>query len=569
MVGDDAFNAEFCFKWKIKKFSHCLPWTWIRSPTFTVESMDKTRWCLQLWPKQYTNGIHMEYYLAREEVDSGPEIIRIAFELSFLDHCGMPLVKRSRETSFTKDKNKGFSEFVEQAVVYIHKRFEYLPEDTLTACCRMRRAGELTQKTVFCSATTVIGVEQSSFDWNIDNFSKIRSGRKRTMRKTNPSVKIELSLTPKPEEALLLEISHAHMEEPNMTDCEISVLNSSKNAAYSKRDFRYLEGKVWEFPIFVKKSQLIAERNVCLHNDILVLKCNISISLGVVSNVIDGYRSLSATVEGKAFALIPEPSDVGETISTTQKFIRDLKETDPKLFNVERKDTKEILEEVSSEDSSSSMNESSSPTQNEEYFSVEDETIIEFDNKSFNIEEILPTSSMKEELQRFYQDGTFSDVHLTVGNETFPAHRLILSLRSQKFKELFLNDLSKRSIQLTDLDPGTLRDLLNFIYTNNVVNMTWEKAQKLFSAGERYQVMPLKHACLKFMTENINESNACNVLILADEQQDEQVKKLALEFFLKHGKSILKTKAWDELAKKNIKLAFETMQKMYLNKTSK
>ncbi|GBM90095.1 hypothetical protein AVEN_149403-1 [Araneus ventricosus] len=612
--------------------------------------MDKTRWCLHIWPKEYTNGIHMEYYLAREEVDSGPEFIRVAFELSFLDSYGIQLVKKSREATFTRDKFKGFSEFVEQAVVYTHRRHEYLPEDTLTACCRMRRIGGPSQKPVICSATSVIGVERNSFDWDIENFSIIRPGRKRSIQKSNPSIKIQLTLTAKPEEALQFEISHAHMDEPNMTDCEISVMNASKHVVYSKKDSRYLEGKVWKFPIFLKKSQLTAEKNVCLRKDILALKCNISISLGVISSFIDGYRSRSSSLEDEtssgnfqsssikveASSIVEDcPSTANEAISLDKEYILDLKKDDRKLFEVERKNSKEIPEEFLSEDSSSSINEGFSPTksyvcsssedekvgefddmkpsfedevlssnenengpltthekvlkyrqrtdifkktanemeetremnrkeidpvtkylngkakeifekfshedysssmneryfltQNEECSSTEDETVGEFnkfDNESFSMEEIVSTSSMKSELQRFYQDGTFSDIDLTVGKETFPAHKLILSLRSLKFKEILMNDLSKTSIKLTDLDSETLRYLLDFIYTNNVENMTWEKAQKLYLAAESYQVTPLKHACYMFMKKNINESNACNVLILADEQQDEECKQL-------------------------------------------
>ncbi|CAL1289765.1 unnamed protein product [Larinioides sclopetarius] len=555
----------------------------VRSPTFTIESMDKTRWGLNIWPKQYTNGIHMEYYLAREEADSGPEFLRVAFELSFLDSDGVQLVKKSREVSFSRDTFKGFSEFVKQAEVYTHRRLEYLPDDTLTACCRMRRIVGPTQKPVICSATSVIGVKKSSFDWNIENFSIIRPGRKRSIEKNNPSLKIQFTLTTRPEEALQFEISHDYMDQPNMTDCEISVMNVSKHAVYSKKDSRYLEGKVWKFPIFVKKSQLTAKKNVCLRKDILALKCNICISLGVISSVIDGYRSgsspeeeilpgnlQSSSITDKDFVFEDSPSTENEANSSTKELVIDLKNDTQKLFKAERKDSREIQDEFSRQSSSSSMNESSSPTQSEACSSAEDETVdefIEFDKGDFCFEEIISTSSMKSELHPFYRDGTFSDINLIVGKDTFPAHRLILCLRSDKFKEILTNDLSKKSIELTDLDSEILRDLLGFIYTNNVEKLTWEKAPKLYLAAESYKVMPLKHICFKFIQKNINESNACNVLILADEQHDEELKQLALEFIVKHGKTIMNTQAWDELSKKHIKLAFETMQQMYLNIT--
>ncbi|GBM83040.1 TD and POZ domain-containing protein 4 [Araneus ventricosus] len=627
--------------------------------------MNKTRWCLQIRPK-YINGAYVEYYLARETDKSGLRIIRVAFELSFLDSYGIQLVKKMQEASIKKDEFKGFAEFVEQAVVFTHRKYEYLPENTLTACCRMKRIGEQPQESVFCSANSVLGVEQSSFYWNIRDFSKIRPGVLRSIRKRNPYVKVELSLTAKPEEALQFEISHAHLHKPNMIDCKISVINAFEETAYSKKGSKYSKGKVWEFPIFVKKSQLNSEKNVCLQNDVLVLKCDISVSLGVISSFINGYRSpsldgetssssenedCSSTASGiisklrkevcslqKALkreengeetktneilvefphedssSLVNEKSSpdqneesysfeddtigefenikrcqdpsfedeaaysnknedssatASEIIPEIRQEIKNLKKEQKEMENDEEIKRKEILQEFSHDDSPSSVNESTSPDQKEESYSVKVESVDEIVSKSFSIEEMLSGGSMKDEIKRFYQNGTFSDINLTVGKVTFPGHKLILSLKSRKFKEIFMNDFSKRSITLSDLDPETLRDLLDFVYTNNVENMTWEKAKKLFLAAERYQMTSLKHICLMFVKENINESNSCNILVFADEQQDEDLKKLALEFIVSQGKTIMNTEAWDEFTEKHFKLAFETMQKMYMNKTEK
>ncbi|KAF8771634.1 hypothetical protein HNY73_019018 [Argiope bruennichi] len=89
--------------------------------------MDNTRWCLQLWPKNHPNGIHIEFYLVREADKNEPGPIRVAFELSFLDSYGIQLVKKVKEASFQKGDTKGFAEFLEQTEVK-NPRTEYLPE---------------------------------------------------------------------------------------------------------------------------------------------------------------------------------------------------------------------------------------------------------------------------------------------------------------------------------------------------------------------------------------------------------------------------------------------------------
>ncbi|GFU44300.1 TD and POZ domain-containing protein 4 [Nephila pilipes] len=293
---DDDFEAEFTFTWKIENFSYCLPWKWVRSPSFVVDSMNETKWCLHLWPKEYTNGIHIEYYLYREDEDKGPQIINVEFELSFLDVNGSPLTKKITTSSFENNDFKGFAEFVEQETVFKSRSSEYLPEDELTARCKLRRPGTHTRETVSCFAGSYIGVECSAFDWLVKNFSSLHPGDRWIMLvqntlKDKPSVTLALSLTEKSnEEELQIEITHEHMNKPNMTSCEIALVDSFGNVVISKKDSKYLEGQIWKFPSFIKKSDLISADNSCLQNDTLTLRCDITISIGIISNDIFCYN---------------------------------------------------------------------------------------------------------------------------------------------------------------------------------------------------------------------------------------------------------------------------------------
>ncbi|GFQ75714.1 speckle-type POZ protein B [Trichonephila clavata] len=268
---DDDFEAEFVFTWEIENLSHCLPWLWVRSPTFTVESMNATKWCLHLWTKEYTNGIPMEYYLYRESNDNGPEAIEVEFELSFLDADGSPLTRKMTASSFEKDDFK--------------------------ARCKLRRPGAQICRTVNCSAGSSIGVESSTFEWVVENFSSFQIGDRRMMlvqntRKDKPSAALTLSLTGEPgEEKLQIEVTHDHMNKPNMTSCEIAVVDTLGNVLISKKDSKYLEGTVWEFPYLLKKKNLLNADSKYMQNDCLILRCDLTISIGVISNEMYGYSS--------------------------------------------------------------------------------------------------------------------------------------------------------------------------------------------------------------------------------------------------------------------------------------
>ncbi|GFW28212.1 protein roadkill [Trichonephila clavipes] len=294
---DDDFEAEFVFTWEIENFSHCLPWLWVRSPTFTVESMNATKWCLHLWPKEYTNGIHVEYYLYRESNDNGPEVIEVEFELSFLDADASPLTRKMTTSSFEKDDFKGFAEFVKQDTVFKNRSTEYLPDDVLTARCKLRKPGAQICRTVNCSASSSIGVESSTFEWVLENFSSFKLGDRRMMLvqntlKDKPSSTLTLSLTGEPgEEKIQIEVTHEHMNKPNLTSCEIAVVDTLGNVLISKKDSKYLEGTVWEFPYFLKKKNLLNAESKYMQNDYIILRCDLTISIGVVSKEMYGYSS--------------------------------------------------------------------------------------------------------------------------------------------------------------------------------------------------------------------------------------------------------------------------------------
>ncbi|GIY58387.1 BTB domain-containing protein [Caerostris extrusa] len=263
------------------------------------------------------------------------------------------------QDTFERDEFKGFADFVKQDTVYKHRRSEYLPEDTLTACCRMQCVETDIIYPILCDATSVIGVERSSFNWTIEYFSSIQNGDKRMMlvhtdSKGKSSFTLILYLMDDPEGEIQIEISHNYMDQPNMTNCEICVMDDSNNIIHSKKDSRYLEGKVWIFPSFITKSKLMADEDTCLIKDELNLKFDISVSLDVTYNEINAY--------GRYF-----PEDIGSSSN-------------------------------SDEDCLSSKNSESEHS----------------DTADLRVFEIY-----LDELMCWYQDGTFSDIILKVGKRKF------------------------------------------------------------------------------------------------------------------------------------------------------
>ncbi|GFR25287.1 speckle-type POZ protein B [Trichonephila clavata] len=165
----------FSFTWAIENFSFCRKkrGEGISSPKFIADTIERTKWKLMLYPDGDLRGKNdsMSFFLRREEDSKGSTDITIFFELSFLAADGS-IIKSSGigEHSFVRGKDGGFPEILKNELL-LSQRQQFLPNDILTARCRMwRKFGQITED-IQCFARTQIGVERRLFVWAIPKFS--------------------------------------------------------------------------------------------------------------------------------------------------------------------------------------------------------------------------------------------------------------------------------------------------------------------------------------------------------------------------------------------------------------
>jgi hypothetical protein len=65
------------------------------------------------------------------------------------------------------------------------------------------------------------------------------------------------------------------------------------------------------------------------------------------------------------------------------------------------------------------------------------------------------------------------------------------------------------AIHVTDFDSITMRELLRFIYC--------EEVQDLIYAAEKYEVDGLKEICIDDLAANVSDKNVIETLIIADQ----------------------------------------------------
>lgn len=184
--------------------------------------------------------------------------------------------------------------------------------------------------------------------------------------------------------------------------------------------------------------------------------------------------------------------------------------------------------------------------------------------------ELSCIESLSQDLHNYLVKDVKPDVLLKCGDDTFPAHRSMLSARSSVFKAMFQNDMTEKLdgfVNIKDMVPAHLKEFLHYIYTGTFSNLVEENASYLYAAASKYAVEALKKKCAKFLMERITENDALSLVALADAHSDEDFKKRVISFIVMNNK-ILKDEDWFRFSGDHAKLSIE-IYRAYMDLRSK
>lgn len=117
-----------------------------------------------------------------------------------------------------------------------------------------------------------------------------------------------------------------------------------------------------------------------------------------------------------------------------------------------------------------------------------------------------------------YASHLLSDISLVVGENRYPAHRVILSASSEVFQCMLLNPQwqeSKESVINLHEDPqscAVFPQFLKYLYTGQV-RISIETAMPLLSLADKYNIKDLIALCRDFMTRSIAIAGSRGFLI--------------------------------------------------------
>ncbi|OXU30756.1 hypothetical protein TSAR_013222 [Trichomalopsis sarcophagae] len=111
-----------------------------------------------------------------------------------------------------------------------------------------------------------------------------------------------------------------------------------------------------------------------------------------------------------------------------------------------------------------------------------------FGDSSLESATISSKTSILDEYEKLLGSAKFSDVTIVVGEKKFPAHMNILAARSPVFSAMFEHDMlesKKKIVKISDVKPEIMTEVLRFIYSSKVKNLT-ESTTELLAAADKY-----------------------------------------------------------------------------------
>jgi hypothetical protein len=136
------------------------------------------------------------------------------------------------------------------------------------------------------------------------------------------------------------------------------------------------------------------------------------------------------------------------------------------------------------------------------------------------------------DITRIARDDDFKDLTVLTRGEKFRVHRFMMAARSPMIERLLKSRPETESVTFTDIPMAAFRELLRFVYDNELPSSD-ANFRDILAAASKLEVEPVKSHAVGKLIESLNVENAVDVLALAN--------KLDIE--------LLRTKAFAEVQK--------------------
>ncbi|XP_035782431.1 kelch-like ECH-associated protein 1B isoform X1 [Anopheles albimanus] len=143
-----------------------------------------------------------------------------------------------------------------------------------------------------------------------------------------------------------------------------------------------------------------------------------------------------------------------------------------------------------------------------------------------------------------------TDVALEVEQETFNAHKVVLSAASPYFKAMFtggLKECEMERVKLQGVCPTAMARILFFMYTGHI-RVTELTVCQLLPAATMFQVPSVIDACCEFLERQLDPTNAIGIANFAEQHGCEKLRQTANQFIERNFTQICREEEFLQLS---------------------
>lgn len=152
-------------------------------------------------------------------------------------------------------------------------------------------------------------------------------------------------------------------------------------------------------------------------------------------------------------------------------------------------------------------------------------------------EDTIPLSC----LYKYFEDSKCCDVTVHVQDQQIRVHKVVLINGSTVWRDLFFADETLAHVYVGDFDYGTVKELIDFIYTGNVKREA--PLEQLIMASNKLGVSGLKILCESLLIPTIEMKTAVKLVVLAHEYNAPDLFSKVVDYI---GKNRAKFRELDE-----------------------
>lgn len=119
----------------------------------------------------------------------------------------------------------------------------------------------------------------------------------------------------------------------------------------------------------------------------------------------------------------------------------------------------------------------------------------------------------------------------------FAVHRVVMTSSSNYFQALLGPNCQKDEVTIAKIDGPTLKAIIGFCYSGKI-EISLSNGLEIVEAASAMKFVEIKQKCEEFWTENLVQSNAVDIFLLADKYCFPVLRQKSFQFICEHFEAV-------------------------------